>query len=139
MEQPSVGQGAPYKKGMPDRRQNKPDIWAKIFRYVTLLVYPVLVICLFAFLSLADAQQRKHQLMQIDQSAATAEAAGGAGMHSLLPILAAGLAIGIAGLVLGRIRARRRSDYNFQTQLILVILSAGALLIYFILAQQGII
>lgn len=132
------GNRVKYKPGMPDRRQKKPDVWERVFRYLTLLVYPILVICVFAFLALADAQQRRNQLRQIDQAAASADV-DSAGMAVLLPILVMGLAIGVAGLVLGRVRARRRSDYNYQTQLILVILSVGGLLIYFILGRYGIL
>ena len=59
------------------------------------------------------------------------ERAASAGLQAFLPIMLAGLAIGVLGLLLSRKRARRRSDYNYQTQLILIILSVGGLLIYF--------
>ena len=41
--------------------------------------------------------------------------------------------IGAVGLALSRLRARRRSDYNYKTQLILVILSVGGLVAFFLL------
>ena len=56
-----------------------------------------------------------------------------ADLFTVLPLLLAGLLIGAAGLVLSRKRARRRWDYNCQTQLALVLLSAGGLAVFFIL------
>ena len=51
----------------------------------------------------------------------------------MLPLLLAGVLIGVVGLVLSRKRARRRFDYNYQTQLLLVILSVGGLAVFFFL------
>ena len=44
--EPVVGQSqpTPYKPGMPDRRHRKPDVWARVFRYLTVLVYPLMII-----------------------------------------------------------------------------------------------
>lgn len=135
MEQP-VGQAqqVPYKPGMPDRRQRKPDLWARVFRYVSILVYPLLVIFLFIFLGVAssDHNQNQAQLMFGVQPPASNEGSQ-VDLFTLLPLLTAGLLIGIVGLALSRKRGRRRSDYHYQTQMILVILSVGGLVIFFLL------
>ena len=119
----------PYKPGMPDRRKRKPDPWARVFRYMTLLIYPVLIAYVLIFVGVASEDQRAAMAKQIGQTAG--ERAASAGLQAFLPIMLAGLAIGVLGLLLSRKRARRRSDYNYQTQLILIILSVGGLLIYF--------
>lgn len=133
MDTPAAGQSpqVPYRPGMPDRRQRKPDVWARVFRWVTLLVYPLLVVFFFLFFGLASADHNKEMALKIGaQGTSTGPSMD---LYTVLPLLIAGLAIGAAGLVLSRLRARRRSDYNFKTQLILVILSVGGLVVFFLL------
>ena len=131
-------QQVPYKPGMPDRRQRKPDALAVAFRWLSLLVYPILVVCVFIFVAITSAQQRSAMAQQINHAAAEGPSAG-VGLKTLLPLLLVGLAIGIGGMVLSKFRARRRSDYNYQTQLLLIILSVGGLLVFFALQQAGFI
>lgn len=127
----------PYRPGMPDRRKRKPDAWALVFRWVSLLVYPVLIVCVFIFVGMADMQKRSAMVQQIERESATQSA--GIGLKTLLPLLLVGLAIGVGGMALSKFRARRRSDYNYQTQLLLIILSVGGLLALFAFQQVGII
>lgn len=139
--EPTPGQAAPqnvpYRPGMPDRRKRKPDAWAVAFRWLSLLVYPVLIVCVFTFVAVADLQQRSAMAQQMGQEPAAQSA--GIGLKTLLPLLLAGLAIGIGGMVLSKFRARRRSDYNYQTQLLLVVLSVGGLLVFFALQSAGVL
>ena len=132
METPAAGQApqVPYRPGMPDRRQRKPDVWARVFRWVTLLVYPLLVVFFFLFFGLASADHNKEMALKI--GAQETQAGPSMDLYTVLPLLVAGLAIGAVGLVLSRKRARRRSDYNFKTQLILVMLSVGGVVIFFL-------
>ena len=130
-------QQVPYRPGMPDRRKRKPDAWAVAFRWLSLLVYPVLIVCVFTFVAVADLQQRSAMAQQMGQEPAAQSA--GIGLKTLLPLLLAGLAIGIGGMVLSKFRARRRSDYNYQTQLLLIILSVGGLLVFFALRKAGVL
>ncbi len=130
-------QQVPYRPGMPDRRKRKPDAWAVAFRWLSLLVYPVLIVCVFTFVAVADLQQRSAMAQQMGQEPAAQSA--GIGLKTLLPLLLAGLAIGIGGMVLSKFRARRRSDYNYQTQLLLVVLSVGGLLVFFALQSAGVL
>ena len=130
-------QQVPYRPGMPDRRKRKPDAWAVAFRWLSLLVYPVLIVCVFTFVAVADLQQRSAMAQQMGQEPAAQSA--GIGLKTLLPLLLAGLAIGIGGMVLSKFRARRRSDYNYQTQLLLVVLSVGGLLVFFALQKAGVL
>ena len=130
-------QQVPYRPGMPDRRKRKPDAWAVAFRWLSLLVYPVLIVCVFTFVAVADLQQRSAMAQQMGQEPAAQSA--GIGLKTLLPLLLAGLAIGIGGMVLSKFRARRRSDYNYQTQLLLVVLSVGGLLVFFALRKAGVL
>ncbi|MGD9611638.1 MAG: hypothetical protein AB7V22_01905 [Kiritimatiellia bacterium] len=131
-------QQVPYRPGMPDRRQRKPDAGAIAFRWLSLLVYPVLVVCVFIFVAMADLQQRSAMAQQIGRDAAEVQGSG-IGLKTLLPLLLVGLVIGVGGMVLSKFRARRRSDYNYQTQLLLIILSVGGLLAFFVLQRAGII
>ena len=127
----------PYRPGMPDRRKRKPDAWAVAFRWLSLLVYPVLIVCVFIFVAMADVQQRSAMAQQIGLDPAAQSA--GIGLKTLLPLLLVGLAIGIGGMALSKFRARRRSDYNYQTQLLLIILSVGGLLVFFALQRAGVL
>ena len=123
------GNQVPYRPGMPDRRQRKPDVWARVFRYLTVLLYPVLIAFVLIFVAVASVDQREAMAKQIGKSAEAS--ASSITLDAFLPILVAGVVIGTIGLVLSRKRARRRSDYNYRTQLILIILSVIGLLGYF--------
>lgn len=134
MEQPAgQSQPVPYRPGMPDRRKRKPDVWALIFRWVTLLVYPLLVVFFFIFFGVASADHNQELAARIGVEEIPASSASNMQLYTILPLLIAGTLIGAAGLVLNRLRARRRSDYNYKTQLILVILSVGGLIVFFLL------
>ena len=135
MEQTQVGQTQqiPYRPGMPDRRQRKPDIWARIFRYVILLVYPVLVVFLFIFLGVASVDRDRSLSKEMFGPDAWAQVNSQVDLYTLLPLLTAGLLIGVVGLILSHKRGRRRTDYHYQSQLILVILSVGGLAVFFLL------
>lgn len=130
MEQ-AAGSGAPMtrKPETMDRRKRKPDGWARLFRYLTLVIYPVLILYVLIFVMVASEDQRAAMAKQFGQT--VAERAGSAGLQAFLPIMVTGVVIGALGLLLSRKRARRRSDYNYLTQLVLIILSVGGLLIYF--------
>lgn len=126
-------QQVPYRPGMPDRRKRKPDLWALVFRWVTLLVYPLLIVFFFIFFGVASADHNQELAVKIGGGAVQPSSASNMRLYTLLPLLVAGALIGATGLVLSRLRARRRSDYNYQTQLILVILSVGGLIVFFLL------
>ena len=128
----TVGQSKPaaFKSGMPDRRQRKPDVWARVFRYLTVLVYPLMIIIFLIFAALGDGLQRSKIGQTADQAAA--EVARSKGGTAIVAIMLAGVAIGAIGLFLSFKRARRRSDYNYQTQLFLTLVSASGLVIYYL-------
>ena len=125
-------QQTPYKPGMPDRRQRKPDVWARVFRWLTLLIYPLLIVFFFIFFGVASAD---HNQVVAAQMGATSPQGGASHMdlYTVLPLLLAGLLIGAIGMALSRVRARRRSDYNFRTQWSLVIVSVIGLVAFFLL------
>ena len=124
---------APYRPGMPDRRHHKPDLWAVMFRVITLLVYPLLIVFLFIFFGVASADHSRGIAVQMGVPAPATIPNSHVDLYTLLPLLLAGILVGATGLVLSRKRARRRFDYNYQTQLLLVILSVGGLAIFFVL------
>lgn len=126
-------QPAPCKPGTRDRRKRKPDGWAKLFRHLTLVIYPVLIIYVLSFVALASEDQRLALAKPFGQT--LAERAGSAGLQAFLPIMITGVVIGALGVALSRRRARRRSDYNYQTQLVLILLSVGGLVIYFFVRE----
>lgn len=123
---------APYRPGMPDRRHHKPDLWAVMFRVITLLVYPLLIVFLFIFFGVASADHSRGVAIQMGVPAPATIPNSHVDLYTLLPLLLAGILVGATGLVLSRKRARRRFDYNYQTQLLLVILSVGGLAIFFV-------
>ncbi len=123
-----------YKPGMPDRRHRQPDIWARIFRYLTVLIYPLLIVFFFIFFGIASSDHSQAVAAQlVGPAAPEAASKNPVDWGVFLPILIAGALIGTTGLVLSRKRARRRSDYNYQTQCLLTILSVGGLAIFFLL------
>ena len=130
--EPAAGQSQPtsYKPGMPDRRRRKPDVWARVFRYLTVLVYPLMIIYFLIIVSLGDSLQRS-KVTENGAPVSTEAVRSGEG-HAILPIMIAGVAVGAIGLILSFKRARRRSDYTYQTQLFLTLLSAGGLVVYFL-------
>ena len=127
----AVGNGKPaaaYTPGM-DRRQRKPDVWARVLRYLALLIYPVLIINLFIFAAIASEEQKAGMAQQKGWIAAQ-DVSSWVSLNAFLPIMLAGALIGIVGLFLSRKRARRRYDYKFQNQLILIVLSVVGLVAY---------
>ena len=127
-------QSAPYKPGMPNRRQRKPDVWARVFRYLTVLVYPLLILCILIFVGFGNADRDRALTAKLGGAAAAEAAGGGRGdLFAVLPILVLGALVGGVGLALNGKRARRRSDYNYRTQLVLTMLSVGGLLVFFLL------
>lgn len=123
---------APYRPGMPDRRHHKPDLWAVMFRVITLLVYPLLIVFLFIFFGVASADHSRGIAVQMGVPAPATIPNSHVDLYTLLPLLLAGILVGATGFVLSCKRARRRFDYNYQTQLLLVILSVGGLAIFFV-------
>ena len=125
-------QQVPYRPGTPDRRRRKPDVWARVFRWLTLLIYPLLIIFFFIFFGVASADRSQAVAAQMGVQSPQ----GGAShmdLYTVLPLLLAGLLIGAIGMALSRVRARRRSDYNFRSQWNLVIVSVIGLVAFFML------
>ncbi len=112
-----------------ERRKRKPDVWSRVLRYLALLVYPVVILNLFIFMSVSGEQQKALMMGKIGPSAAE-QVSTWVKIYAFLPIMAGGLVIGVTGLFLSRKRTRRRYDYKFQNQLILVVLSVVGLFIY---------
>ena len=141
-----------------ERRQRKPDVWSRVLRGFTLLIYPVLIINLFIFATVANEAQKQQVVNQASQMRPVAEPpamqdyhrrqdsaaarlamqnlSGWVNLYAFLPVMIAGLLVGAVGLVLSRKRARRRYDYKFQNQLILIILSVVGLVIYLVIAMR---
>ena len=132
-QEKTAGNGNPTSTpaGMSDRRKREPDGWARLFRHLTLVIYPALILYVLLFAALANAAQRAALAKPFGQT--LAERAGSAGLRAFLPIMFSGVLIGALGVALSHRRSRRRFDYNYQTQVGLLILSAGGLLIYFLL------
>jgi uncharacterized membrane protein HdeD (DUF308 family) len=129
-----------------DRRQRKPDVWSRVMRGVALLVYPVLIVNLFIFATVAGEAQKRQVVNEASRKdwapvplstqntqmarLAMQNLCGWVNLYAFLPVMTVGLLIGIGGIILSRKRARRRYDYKFQNQLILVVLSVVGLVVY---------
>lgn len=124
---------APYGAGIPDRRQRKPDLWARVFRYLTVLVYPLLILYFIIFFGFASADRDQTLAARLGSEAIPETSRSQADLYTFLPVLLLGVLVGGVGLVLNRQRARRRSDYNYRTQLVLTILSVAGLAAFFAL------
>ena len=112
-----------------ERRKRKPDVWSRVLRYLALLVYPVVILNLFIFMSVSGEQQKLLMMGKMAPSPAE-QVSNWVKIYAFLPLMAGGLLIGVTGLFLSRKRTRRRYDYKFQNQLILVVLSVLGLFIY---------
>ena len=119
---------AVYTPGM-DRRKRKPDVWSRVLRYLALLVYPIVIFNLFVFMTVAGEQQKATMMGKMGLTA-TERVSSWVQVYAFTPIMVGGLLIGLTGLFLSRKRTRRRYDYKFQNQLLLVVMSAIGLFIY---------
>ena len=119
---------AGYTPGM-DRRKRKPDVWSRVLRYLALLVYPIVIFNLFVFMTVAGEQQKASMMDKMGLTA-TERVSSWVQVYAFTPIMVGGLLIGLTGLFLSRKRTRRRYDYKFQNQLLLVVMSAIGLFIY---------
>lgn len=131
-----------------DRRQRRQDPWRKVLNWLAYVVYPLLIFNVFLFMAVASEDQKgamaarmeekrvESSTVQIPQTASGHTAAQGVSewvhLNAFLPVMVAGVGIGIIGIVLDRKRSRRRSDYSLMTPLVLVILSVAGLFVYFI-------
>lgn len=133
-----------------DRRQRKQDPWRTILNWLAYVIYPLLLINLFIFIAVASEDQKESMVSQLEgkrvESAtvqipqepartaptSTQRISGWVQLHAFLPIMAAGVILGVAGIVIDRKRARRRSDSSLMTPLVLSVLSVVGLLVFFV-------
>lgn len=134
-----------------ERRRRRQDPWRIVLNYLAYLVYPLLLINVLIFVGVASEDQKASAATKIGQAAGieasavpagSGEAAGSPSaaqsvsgwvqVYAFMPIMLAGVVIGVAGIVIDRKRSRRRSDSSLMTPLVLTILSVVGLLIYFI-------
>ena len=135
-----------------DRRRRKQDPLRIVLSCLAYVVYPLLLINGFIFMAIAGEEQKSSVATEISQrgaqiggvtapiqpaaadSAQTATHKVGrwVQVYAFLPIMAAGVVLGGAGIVLDRMRARRRSDSSLMTPLVLTLLSVVGLFVYFI-------
>lgn len=139
-----------------DRRQRQEDVWARALRSIVNFTYILLFVNLLIFLGIASREYNRANRAKIAAAAQAQAAAGGASvvqqdaalpadqaepepmdrsayLRVYLPILGAGLVVGVAGIFIHRKRTRRRSDRHYQGQLLCIVLSVVGLLLYFIL------
>ena len=135
-----------------DRRQRKPDPWRKVLTALAYVVYPLLLINVLIFMSVASEDQKASMSSKIGQKAMATEPAvvqikqtatvapestaqkvsGGVYLYAFMPLMITGVVIGLVGIVIDRKRARRRSDSSLLTPLVLIVLSVVGLFIYFV-------
>lgn len=152
MNEPMVEEQADRIAAGHNRRGDKPDLWRKALNFLAYVVYPLLLInALVAMGSVGGDRQEALQAMKgqiveswTDPMAHLDPATSGQPttaqdvsvwiqLNAFLPIMGAGIAIGIAGIVLDRKRARRRSDSSLMGPLVLLVLSVAGLLLYLII------
>jgi hypothetical protein len=133
MESP-VGNGntAPHFQG-EDRRQRKEDGLSRILRYIALLTYPLLIINLFIFVGVASQDRTAVVVSQYPGQPPPQLTSSEVYLRSFLPIMAAGMLVGIVGIVINRIRTRRRRDRSYKNQLLCILLSVVGVVLFFIL------
>ncbi len=148
MSMPDAGRGRPPRE--QERRRRRPDPWRILLNYLAYLVYPLLIINVLIFVGVASEDQKASAATQIGKAAGIeaptppeenaeegrASPAQSVGkwvqLYAFMPVMLAGIAIGIVGIVIDRKRSRRRSDSSLMTPLVLTVVSVVGLLIYFI-------
>lgn len=135
-----------------ERRRRKRDPLRILLSGLAYVVYPLLLANIFIFMAVAGEDRKAEVASEMSQTAeqtdgtvaqikqtvpdaapATAQSVSSwVHLHAFLPIMVAGLGIGGAGIVLDRMRARRRTDSSLVTPLVLTMMSVVGLFIYFI-------
>ena len=149
MSMPDMNRAKPPREF--ERRRRRQDSWRIVLNYLAYLVYPLLLINVLIFVGVASEDQKASAATKIGQAAgfdpavapeeagiggespsAAQSVSGWVQVYAFMPIMLAGIVMGVAGIVIDRKRARRRSDSSLMTPLVLTILSVVGLLIYFI-------
>lgn len=132
MEQPAGLEKTTPPRTFVERRQRKVDPLSRALRYIALLIYPLLIINFFIFMGVASEDQKMVETVKQVGQVSAQRVSSWVHLNAFLPIMIAGLLIGIVGIVIDSRRSRRRSDYSRKNQLGFIILSVIGLVLYLI-------
>ncbi len=133
METPMTSRPGAVSYAGEDRRQRSEDVWLRTLRIIARATYIILIINLFAFLAVSTQDYSSNVAGQVAGVAPAPPPGREAYFNAFLPIMAVGLLVGVAGILIDRKRTRRRRDRSYKSQLACIIFSAIGVGIYFIL------
>lgn len=126
-----MGLGKPPVK---ERRQGRDDFWVRALRVAGLLTYPLLFINLAIFVAVIGIDQETKVMEQYEQSTVE-RISSWVHLNMFMPIMVAGLLIGIISLFLSIRRSRRKYDLKFMYPALFTALSVVGLLVYFFIRK----
>ena len=128
-----IGQNPAPSPPVEERRHRREDGWARALHYIVMATYVLMIINVFIFIGVASEDYNRAVAEQFTGPAAS-PCPGHAGyLCAFVPIMLAGLVVGIVGALIHRKRTRRRRDRHYGGQLLCVFVSVLGLVLYFIL------
>ena len=131
MEMPAEANAAAAPPPGEDRRRVKEVVWARALRYAAMATYPLLIINLFVFLAVSSRDRSAVVAAEFPGQPPPQLTSSEVYLHAYLPIMAAGMLIGIVGILLNRIRTRRRRDRKYISQLLCILMSVIGVVLFF--------
>jgi hypothetical protein len=123
--------GDPLPRPGEDRRHVKEDVWSRALRYLAMATYPLLILNLLGFLSVASQDRNLHVAAAFPGQPPPQLTSSEVYLQAYLPLMAAGMLVGIVGILLNRIRTRRRRDRKYASQLLCILMSAIGVALFF--------
>jgi hypothetical protein len=121
---------APQNPG-EDRRHRKEDGWSRALRLIALATYPLLILNLFILVGVASRDRTAIVVSQYPGQPSPQLTSSEVYLHAYLPIMAVGMLVGVVGILLDRIRTRRRRDRKYKSQLLCILLSVVGVALFF--------
>ena len=116
-----------------ERRHTREDGWARALRYIVMATYVLLIINVFVFIGVASSDFNRSMAEQFKGPAAAPCPSHAGYLCAYVPIMVAGLFVGLVGALIHRKRTRRRRDRHYGGQLLCVFVSVVGLALFFIL------
>lgn len=126
---PAGAMGRPFE----ERRQTREDGWARALRYIMMATYVLMIINVFIFIGVAGEDYNRTVAERFTGPSAASNPGHAGYLNSYVPIMSAGMFVGVIGALIHRKRTRRRRDRHYGGQLLCVFVSIVGLALYFVL------
>lgn len=117
-----------------DRRRLREDGWARALRNIVMATYVLMIINVLIFIGVTSEDFNRTVAERFTGPAAAPGLGHSAYLGAYVPIMVAGLFVGLVGALIHRKRTRRRRDRHYGGQLVCVFVSVLGLVLFFILA-----